>query len=88
VRKILWAAIIALTLSGIPGPLAAASPSHPACKRVKKAKLYKPGKYKVGKYKVKKVGKGHKYAVKPSSAPSPKPILRPAPDPAPGKASE
>ncbi len=87
-RKMLWAAVVAVSLSGIPAPLAATSPSPVACKRVKKAKLVKPAKYKVGKYKVKKAGKRHKYGVKPSSAASPKPILRPAPDPAPGKASE
>jgi len=92
VRKILWAVVIAASLSGIPTSLAVASPTPAACKRAKKAKkaklVLKPAKYKVAKYKVKKVGKGRKYGVKPSSVASPKPLLQPAPDPAPGKASE
>ena len=87
-RKMLWAVVVAACLSGVPTSLAVASPTPSSCKRAKKAKLYKPGKYKVGKYKVKKIGKRHKYGVKPSSVASSKPILRPAPDPAPGKASE
>jgi len=90
VRKLLWAVVIAASLSGVPTSLAVASPAHTACKRAKqkKAKLYKAGKYKVGKFKVKKLGKRSKYKIKPSSAASPKPISQPAPDPAPGKASE
>ena len=87
-RKILWAVVVAASLSGVAAPLAVASPTPAACKRAKKAKLYKAGKYKLQKFKVKKVGKGRKYGLKPSSVASSKPILRPAPDPAPGKASE
>ena len=87
-RKILWALVVGVCVSGIPVPLAAASPAPAACKRVKKAKPVKLAKYKVSKYKVKKAGKRHKYGVKPSSVASPKPVLQPAPDPAPGKASE
>ena len=86
----LWAVVIAASLSGVPTALAVGSPTPAACKRAKqkKAKLYKPGKYKVGKYKVKKLGKRSQYKVKPPSSASPKPTSRPAPDPAPGKASE
>jgi hypothetical protein len=88
VRKILWAVVVAVSLGGAAAPLAVASPAPAACKRAKKAKLVKPGKYKVQKFKVKKVGKGRKQGVKRASVASPKPLLQPAPDPAPGKASE
>ena len=87
-RKILWVALVAVSLTGIPAPLAAASPAPAACKRAKKSKLIKPGKYKVQKYKLRKAGKRRKPGVKPSSVASPKPLSQPAPDPAPGKASE
>lgn len=87
-RKMLWAVVVAASLSGVPTSLAVASPTPPACKKAKKAKLYKAGKYKVGKYKVKKLGKRSQYKVKPSSAASSKPISQPGPDPVPGKASE
>ncbi len=89
-RKMLWAVVIAASLSGVPTSLAVASPTPAACGRAKqkKAKLYKPGKYKVGKYKVKKLGKRSQYKVRPSVAPSPRPTSQPAPDPGPGRASE
>lgn len=87
-RKMLWAVVIAASLSGVPTSLAVASPAPAACKKSKKAKLYRPGKYKVGKYKVKKLGKRSKSKVKTTSAASPKPTSQPASDPAPGTASE
>ena len=87
-RKTLGAFVVAALLSSVPVPAGATSPTPASCKRHKKAKLVKPGKYKVSKFNVKKVGKRHRYQVKPSVAVSPKKISPPSPGPAPGTASE
>ena len=90
VRKIVWAALVAIALSGIPAPVAAATSSPAPSKRAKGPKLkpYKVGKYKLHKYKVKKLGKRQRISVKPSTTVSPTPSSRPGQDPALGKASE
>jgi hypothetical protein len=61
VRKLIWALIVAVFLSSVPVPVAAASRTQVSSKRHKgkKPKFHRPGKFKVKKF---KKLKGHRGA--------------------------